>query len=348
MAEMSDLAYRKFEVAPQSVLDGAVDALAGIKIETHDERVAAFRKLLTEYGNEVTTAGEEKERLKQKLGTAGFELLETFSKEDTQAFLAVRRTDKVAVLAFRGTETTSPADIKTDLRLGFRVSGRGHVHEGFDSAFAVVKEDIAEALNDLESTTAGQGSAPYKVYITGHSLGGALAVLAATAFGRDSIAACYTFGSPKVGDGQFGDDIKIPLYRVVNAADIVPRLPPTWITELLILIAGALPVPYARRGLRRVLAQFRGYRHHGDMRYLTATVEQKFVDVRLISNPGLPDRVRWFLTRVAGKWKAGVQDHNIEIYAGKLRAWATRADAATVKATPHVVAPIPDETGDGT
>lgn len=76
-----------------------------------------------------------------------------------------------------------------------------------------------------------------KLFITGHSLGGALAVLYAGMlyyFGEyavaDKIAAVYTFGQPRVGDEQFGKFMLERLsverfFRVVYCNDIVPRLP---------------------------------------------------------------------------------------------------------------------------
>jgi len=64
------------------------------------------------------------------------------------------------------------------------------------------------------------------LYITGHSLGGALAQIASAAFARDNLAACYTFGSPRVGVANFDLEIKCPHYRLVNDWDVVPGLPP--------------------------------------------------------------------------------------------------------------------------
>jgi predicted lipase len=56
------------------------------------------------------------------------------------------------------------------------------------------------------------------------------------------LAACYTFGSPRVGTGDFDRQVKCPHYRVINNWDLVPSVPLPW---------------------------FRGYRHTGDPRLLT-------------------------------------------------------------------------------
>ena len=70
-------------------------------------------------------------------------------------------------------------------------------------------------------------------YITGHSLGGALAQIASAALSRDNLAACYTFGSPRVGTAGFDEQVKCPHYRVINncpgsSTNVLPRLSPQW------------------------------------------------------------------------------------------------------------------------
>ena len=93
------------------------------------------------------------------------------------------------------------------------------MHPGFWAAFDAVKKQIVDKLDE-------SGLEGLPLYITGHSLGGALAVVAAYALESDRIAAAYTFGGPRVGNLQFGQRIKPPVYRVIHASDIVPRLPP--------------------------------------------------------------------------------------------------------------------------
>src|SRR5258708_6267162 len=79
-------------------------------------------------------------------------------------------------------------------------------------------------------------------YIPGHARGGPLAQIASAALARDNLAACYTFGSPRVGTADFDREVKCPHYRLVNDWDVVPGAPPPWFT---------------------------GYRHTGDPRLLT-------------------------------------------------------------------------------
>ena len=62
---------------------------------------------------------EELQKLKTALNKAEFELVTTFNEKGTQAFLAKREKDKMAVLAFRGTEQDKIDDIITDLDARF-------------------------------------------------------------------------------------------------------------------------------------------------------------------------------------------------------------------------------------
>src|SRR3989339_1647861 len=158
--------------------------------------------------------------LNKALSEAEFELVRLFNCNGTQAFLAKRESDKIMVLAFRGTQKEDPRDIVTDLKANFYQDAKGvKIHDGFYRAFNCVEDAIKNAVNNLKD---------YSLYITGHSLGGALALIATRALNSDNLAACYTFGSPKVGNSEFGDSIKAPIYRVVNDLDPVPFLPPTY------------------------------------------------------------------------------------------------------------------------
>ena len=167
---------------------------------------------------------ERRGELQGKLKEAGFVLINTFDHQNgTQAFLSKQDDGKLLVLAFRGTEKEDPRDIVTDLDAKFYKDDKGvKIHNGFYRAFQGVKDLIGNDLKDYGD---------HSLYITGHSLGGALALIATKMFNSDNLAACYTFGSPKVGNEEFDDDIKPPIYRIVNAYDLVPASPPTYLFD---------------------------------------------------------------------------------------------------------------------
>lgn len=133
---------------------------------------------------------------------------------DTQAYLV--NFGPAAVLVFRGTERNH-WDILTDLKIRKReltgIKSGGRVHRGFQAAHKSVWPEIVEQLRAL----------PGPVYVAGHSLGGALAILSAQ---RYRFAAAYTFGAPRVGDKEFARYAGPPgHYRIDNGIDIVPKLP---------------------------------------------------------------------------------------------------------------------------
>jgi len=143
-----------------------------------------------------------------------------FYSQDTGAQAILAEFDGAipyAVLVFRGTEQ-EPKDFITDLTLGKlrQREGKADVHEGFRSALDSVWDEIEPALQQLDCP----------VYFTGHSLGAALATLAAA---RHTPAALYTFGSPRVGDADFVaslQGIAHIIHRVVDGKDGVAHLPP--------------------------------------------------------------------------------------------------------------------------
>jgi len=146
------------------------------------------------------------------LARAAFTLVRTADVSGSQAFVATRGGD--AVLAFRGTEPDDPTDLGADADLVLvNLAGGGRVHRGFARGLDVVWPTIAPAI-----------PAGARVLVTGHSLGAALATLAAL---RVSGSRLITFGSPRVGDTTFAKrPDQAPHERWVDCADLVTRVPP--------------------------------------------------------------------------------------------------------------------------
>lgn len=99
------------------------------------------------------------------------------------------------------------------------------LHSGFLQSW----DEIQDAAKQTISSTSAQNPG-FRVVATGHSLGGAVATLAAAYLRRDGIPVdIFSYGSPRVGNGAFAQWMtKAPgaQWRVTHADDPVPRLPP--------------------------------------------------------------------------------------------------------------------------
>lgn len=154
-----------------------------------------------------------------------------FSGASTQAYVA--HNDAFVLVAFRGTQLLryDPdrtlidviedvlRDIYADAKFGLVVwDGARHVHRGFKAALDEIWEPLAEHLNMLRRQKPER-----PVWFTGHSLGAALATLAADRY--PNTQGLYTFGSPLVGDSLFRERFTVPAFRIVNHHDIIARVP---------------------------------------------------------------------------------------------------------------------------
>lgn len=145
---------------------------------------------------------------------------EFYKRRNIEAFAAVN--DEVIIIAFRGTESIE--DWLTDLKTKFLPIKRGRVHQGFNEGLDYIWSDLIDLLNRYNDTRR-------TIWLTGHSLGGALATLAVDRLLDGwKINGLYTFGSPRVGDKkfrkQFDAQFRHRTFRFVNDEDIVPRVPP--------------------------------------------------------------------------------------------------------------------------
>ena len=143
----------------------------------------------------------------------GFGACSFFSTATTHGFLARDPATPLSVLAFRGTGVNI-RDVATDLHaLLAPWSAGGQVHQGFAEALTGAWDAVAAALASVTG----------RRLFTGHSLGAALATLAAS---RHSPQALYTFGSPRVGDLAFAEAMaSIDHHRYANCCDVVCRVP---------------------------------------------------------------------------------------------------------------------------
>jgi len=144
----------------------------------------------------------------------------------TRGFLGVCGTH--AVLAFRGSDPVTLPNWVTDavVKLVEHEEYDGRVHHGFSSALRRTWDKVAALVDEAQDKP---------LFLTGHSMGGALAVLTACRLAKRGRppTAIYTFGSPRVGDRNFCAGYALPTYRVVNGLDLVPEMPLASVKRLL-------------------------------------------------------------------------------------------------------------------
>jgi hypothetical protein len=148
------------------------------------------------------------------------------------------RCGNVGVLAFRGTDPLNAINFLTDANCQMTgLLSLGHVHSGFyrnvRSVWFDIVQHVQAAIDDPNDGTRLQA-----LYVTGHSLGAAMAALAgAIIFGdsafmgwRKLVQGIYTYGQPMVGDKEFARICSARfgslLFRHVYDHDLVPHLPP--------------------------------------------------------------------------------------------------------------------------
>ena len=144
----------------------------------------------------------------------------------TEAYIAW---DEASVIvAFRGVQPDQPIDVWTDVDVVQTewIHDGERVHEGFANA---LNDRAWRAIADRLAALPGR-----RVWVTGHSLGGALATLAADRL--PDVAGVYTFGSPRVGDPTFVRGFNRRhagrSFRFVNHRDVVARVPPARVFDV--------------------------------------------------------------------------------------------------------------------
>lgn len=173
-----------------------------------------------------------------------FEFIDATPLEDTQLYIWKGTSSGKIVVAFRGTLNTRDAMNALDVKLcGVAVDGNKwatttynlklteqekdapvsmRIHKGFLRQYLAIRKTLMEAL---------QGHEDDEIVITGHSLGGALASLAALDLNSAGYKMVYmvTFGAPRVGDQLFAErfeaaDSNCTSFRIFKDRDPIPQI----------------------------------------------------------------------------------------------------------------------------
>lgn len=169
--------------------------------------------------------------------------LYTYMNTDTAFMWTTDSLHKDLYISFRGT-LLDEDNIQTDLYQTLvpfvtTMNTKTNISKGFFNAWAGIRNDVLSLISKIQ---------PTNIYLTGHSLGGALATLAAfeIKYYQHQIpynVVVYTFGSPRVGDIAFAsmyNKLVSKSYRVHNLGDPIPHFPTTYqgyqhVSELVLL-----------------------------------------------------------------------------------------------------------------
>ena len=194
LAEMSDLAYYQFEGEGGFIEDAVQAALERNLTDGKD-----IRQFLDQFSTDLMSGRRlSLDAFGNVLANSGFSLVDVINIRETQGFVCKRKVTgepPYVVLAFRGTEKKI-SDWLTDVRCIPAVEGKIRVHTGFLDAFTknvdaegrTVEELVREILDRPEARD--ERGTPLPLFITGHSLGGALALLATRLIAPDVTGAC--------------------------------------------------------------------------------------------------------------------------------------------------------------
>ena len=232
---------------------------------------------------------EEKIMAELKADDSQFVSIKGVSKKSAQAALIEH--ENYFCFAFRGTDEA--ADWLDNMNVFSEKVLFGEFHRGFWKSL----EDVWQPLYEQYEALHKQKRRP--VFFTGHSLGGAMATVAASRFIHHDqpFSSTYTFGQPRVMSNAtariFNMEAKGRTFRFQNNNDIVTRVP----------------------------ARIMGYSHVGTYIYISA-------DQELLNDPGFWNR---FLDSVEGAVEAigkkgvdAIEDHDMSKYLSAIQKWDSR------------------------
>jgi predicted lipase len=156
------------------------------------------------------------------------------TKAKSQVFVGSSNTTSATgnvVISFRGSDNLENwiKDLDFPKKTAYPKCTDCEIHGGFLDAWTEVQDEVLQAVETLLNVMPDA-----KVFVTGHSMGAAMAVLCAAELGASShslgkkIEAVYTFGQPRVGNQAFHDFYATGehvSWRVTHYRDIVPHLP---------------------------------------------------------------------------------------------------------------------------
>jgi len=202
------------------------------------------------------------------------------------------------VAAFRGTDEI--ADWLDNLNVLSQPSSLGNIHTGFYKALMDIWPQMKSCIRSFRRTLDDHPGR--SLWLTGHSLGGALATLAAATLieADETFYGAYTFGSPRVGDRVFARNFNVEaknkVFRFQNNNDLVSRIP----------------------------TRMMGYSHLGSFVYISE-------DGQLNTDIGLwyrfIDTIKGVIADIGEKGLDTITDHNIQEYLNAISNYGDKSPA---------------------
>lgn len=241
-------------------------------------KIAYIKKSATDHSPDMEAIKAELKAIDPKfLDVAGFDA------KSSQG-VVIQHEDYV-VAAFRGTDEI--ADWLDNINAVAKQGPLSDVHSGFYRALMDIWPQMKTTIRSFRRTPEDQPDRP--LWLTGHSLGGAMATLAAATLieADEAFYGAYTYGSPRVGDRDFARifnvEAKGKVFRFQNNADIVTRVP----------------------------ARLMGYSHVGSFIYITE-------DKKLSDDLGwwyrFVDTVKGVIKDIGDMGIDAIEDHDIDDY----------------------------------
>lgn len=173
-----------------------------------NNRILLFAQIANfAYNDDIVIAKKDFENL-------GYSIVKYLDNNGSQAYIIENKNEMI--ISFRGTELTQYSDIIADIDFIKEkdITDCGYIHKGFKKHLDLIWDDLLLVIKPNNKP----------LYITGHSLGASMSTIAASRL-KSSISALITFGSPRVGDSKFVNNLDIIHYRIQNNNDIISRLP---------------------------------------------------------------------------------------------------------------------------
>lgn len=251
----------------------------------------------------------ESDFAQERFSTAGL-TAHLFNGNSTQCYVA--HNDNFVIVAFRGTQVDNFQDIVRDIYINAKFNlvdseQGGFVHQGFKEGLEEIWSNLLNHLNQLQTEK------PERTFwFTGHSLGAALATLAADRF--ENVQGLYTFGSPLVGDEAFSNNFSVNTYRFVNNNDFITLIPYLISLSEIPLVGGIL----SAISLPGISLQSR-YQHVGQLKYINSdghiTGNPNQLNSFLDSWKGQFENLFNLITRFRGGWIGEIPVNNLTDHA---------------------------------